>query len=144
MILVIPHSLEPLPDGTQLHRADLAVDCSSNDYNAAFATAVVMIVVYPLGIPLSYAAILLRFRHRIHPPHTDRLVALQQRSADLDLKPISFLFSCYSPECFYFELFDSYRRSASTRPFPCRRAPLLSRVFGPPQLLCRACSRSRR
>ena len=63
MILVIPHSLEPLPDGTQLHRADLAVDCSSNDYNAAFATAVVMIVVYPLGIPLSYAAILLRLRN---------------------------------------------------------------------------------
>ena len=37
--------LEKLPDGTRLHRADLAVDCASNSYKRAYATAVVMIFV---------------------------------------------------------------------------------------------------
>ena len=43
--------LEPLPDGTRLHRADLAVNCDSDTYFRAFNTAIVMIFVYPAGIP---------------------------------------------------------------------------------------------
>ncbi len=37
--------LEELPDGTRLHRADLAVDCASASYERAYATAIVMIFV---------------------------------------------------------------------------------------------------
>ena len=43
--------LEPLPDGTRLHRADLAGDCDSDTYVRAFNTAIVLIFVYPCGVP---------------------------------------------------------------------------------------------
>ena len=59
---------------------------------------------------MAYAVTLFRFRKQINPPSVDRLDALQQRNADLALRPISFLFSCYSPSAFYFEIVDSYRR----------------------------------
>ena len=55
-------------------------------------------------------AILYHFRHKINPKQCDRLDALQRRNDDDDLKPISFLFSCYSPHAYGFEIFDSYRR----------------------------------
>ena len=41
--------LEALPDGTKLHRADLAVNCASDAYYRAVATAIVMIFIYPIG-----------------------------------------------------------------------------------------------
>ena len=104
---VLTPCLEPLPDGTRLHRADLAVSCESDSYYRAVATAVVMIFVYPLGVPLTYAILLYHFRDKIRPRNCDRLDALRQRNADLALRPISFLFSCYSPDAFYFEIFDS-------------------------------------
>ena len=49
-------------------------------------------------------AILHKYRERINPPNCDRLDALQQRSNDPDLKPISFLYSCYSPAAYQFEV----------------------------------------
>ena len=55
-------------------------------------------------------AILYHFRHKVNPKQCDRLDALQRRNDDADLKPISFLFSCYAPHAFLFEIFDSYRR----------------------------------
>ena len=55
-------------------------------------------------------AILYYLRAKINPPNCDRLDALQRRNADPDLKPISFLFSCYAPHAYGFEIFDSYRR----------------------------------
>ena len=55
-------------------------------------------------------AILFHFRHKINPPNCDRIDALQRRNDDPDLKPISFLFNCYAPHAYGFEIFDSYRR----------------------------------
>ena len=49
-------------------------------------------------------------RGKINPQNCDRLDALQRRNTDADLKPISFLFSCYAPHAYGFEIFDSYRR----------------------------------
>ena len=94
------------------------------------AQAIVLIFVYPLGIPLACArgdvsamtgtlircsraadfGILYSFRHQVNPKHCDRIDAIQRRNADPDLKPFSFLFSCYAPHAYGFEIFDSYRR----------------------------------
>ena len=52
---VLTPCLEPLPDGTRLHRADLAVDCDSATYLRAFNTAIVLIFVFPVGIPATCA-----------------------------------------------------------------------------------------
>ena len=35
---------------------------------------------------------------------------MQQRSADLALRPISFLYYSYTPDAYLYEIFDSYRR----------------------------------
>ena len=35
---------------------------------------------------------------------------MRLRSADLTLRPISFLYATYKPDAFLFEIFDSYRR----------------------------------
>ena len=102
--------LTPLPDGTRLHRADLAVNCESESYYRARNTAIFLILIYPCGIPFVYFLLLRHFRDKINPPGCDRLIALQQRSTDPDLRPIGFLYSCYAPEALYFELFDSFRR----------------------------------
>ena len=40
----------------------------------------------------------------------DRLDKLRIRKDDPELQHISFLFGCYSPTCYLFEIFDSYRR----------------------------------
>ena len=61
-------------------------------------------------MPLAYFVILQTFHNKIDPPNTDRLDAVQQRSNDLDLRPISFLYATYTPAAHKFELFDSYRR----------------------------------
>ena len=62
------------------------------------------------GLAASDFAILYHLRNKINPPNCDRLDALQRRADDPDLKPISFLFSCYAPHACFFEIFDSYRR----------------------------------
>ena len=61
----------------------------------------------PIGIPSAYAAILLYYRSRINPPGLERLSALQLRSADPSLRPISFLFATYTPEAYMFEVLPS-------------------------------------
>ena len=48
---VLTPCLDALPDGTRLHRADLAVDCASDSYLHAFYTAIILIFVYPAGVP---------------------------------------------------------------------------------------------
>ena len=55
-------------------------------------------------------ALLFRHRDRVNPPHCDDLDKLRIRKADPGLDHISFLFSCYSPSAWGFEIFDSYRR----------------------------------
>ena len=52
------------------------------------------------------------FHHRksINPPNVDRLDKLRIRKDDPNLQHISFLYSCYSPSAYGFEIFDSYRR----------------------------------
>ena len=55
-------------------------------------------------------ALLFRHRDRVNPPHCDDLDKLRIRKDDPNLQHISFLYSCYSPSAYGFEIFDSYRR----------------------------------
>ena len=61
----------------------------------------------PIGVPATYAAILLYHRSKINRPGLERLSALEQRGADLTLRPISFLFATYTPEAYMFEVLPS-------------------------------------
>ena len=102
-----------------LHYADLAVNCESKRFLNAKTLAVVMIFIYPVGIPLGYACLLSHFRHHINPPGCDdQLQAMRARNEAKSTKPelraIDFLFSCYRPGAWWFEVFDSLRRIVMT------------------------------
>ena len=60
---VLTPCLEPLPDGTRLHRADLAVNCDSDTYSRAFNMAIVLVFVYPVGVPATCEQAFYRARH---------------------------------------------------------------------------------
>ena len=78
-----------------------------------------MVLMYPVGIPLCYACVLWHFRDLINPPGcSDELHAMRVRNqakiSRPELQAIDFLFSCYRPSAWWFEVFDSLRRVAST------------------------------
>ena len=105
-------------NGVLLHYADLAVDCESVRFGSAKALAIVMIFVYPLGIPSFYAFLLFRARRQINPLGCDALQAVRVRNelvnANPELRALEFLFSCYRPGAYGFEVFESFRRIAMT------------------------------
>ena len=106
-------------NNTWLHYADLAVNCNSARFLNAYTLGVIMIFIYPVGIPLGYACLLFKFRRLINPPGcSDELQAMRMRrslqSTHPELRAIDFLFSCYRPGAFAFEVFDSARRIAMT------------------------------
>ena len=78
-----------------------------------------MIFIYPVGIPLGYACLLFRLRGQINPLGCDdQLQAMRARteakSTNPELRAIDFLFSCYRPGAWWFEVFDSVRRIVMT------------------------------
>ena len=102
-----------------LHYADLSVNCYSKRFLKAKTLAICMVFIYPVGIPLSYACLLFHFRHHINPIGCDdQLQAMRVRaeakSAMPELRAIDFLFSCYRPGAWWFEVFDSVRRITMT------------------------------
>ena len=106
-------------NNTWLHYADLSVNCESTRFLNAYTLGVIMIFVYPVGIPLGYMCLLFKFRRLINPPGcSDELQAMRMRrslqSTHPELRAIDFLFSCYRPGAFAFEVFDSARRIAMT------------------------------
>jgi hypothetical protein len=105
-------------NGVLLHYADLAIDCESARFISAKSLAIIMIFVFPLGVPSLYAFLLFRARHEINPLGFDALQAMQVRNelvnANTELRALEFLFSCYRPGAFGFEVFESFRRIAMT------------------------------
>ena len=98
-------------------QADLSINCKSTRFLNAHTLGVVMIFVYPLGIPISYAFLLFRFRRLINPLGCgDELGAMRERRQNTrpELRAIDFLYSCYRPGAWWFEVFDSVRRIAMT------------------------------
>ena len=112
--------------------ADLSVDCSSSKWSGMCVYAVIMLFVYPVGIPLGYYLQLSKYRSRINvdvslPPPTleksksvsasmseiitdEYHAAEEKREADDSLAGVRFLFRYYRPSCMYFEIFDALRR----------------------------------
>ena len=115
---VLTPCFELKTNGVHLHYADLSIDCDSARFLNAKTTAFLMIVIYPVGIPLLYACVLFCFRRLINPSGCDELMAMRVRQELKDRNPrlraIDFLFSCYRPGAWWFEVFESVRRIAMT------------------------------
>lgn len=57
------------PAGDPMLRADLVLSCSGSRYLSFVPYAVLMTLVYPIGIPLSYILLLRRYAVHFHPRH---------------------------------------------------------------------------
>lgn len=102
---------ETLDDGNEYLRADYTIECDSAKHEALKIYAAFMIVVYPVGIPALYAALLWserdvlkdgRRRGRSHGNLGLSSPNILQLTADL-WKP-------YTPECYYYEAVECARR----------------------------------
>jgi len=79
-------------DGSYYLVADFRVQCYAAEWNRYLGYVIVMVLVYPVGIPLTLLAVLLKYRKRL----SDRWVAIA----------IGFLYQAYDENHWFFELVD--------------------------------------
>ncbi|CAN0437324.1 unnamed protein product [Ectocarpus sp. 12 AP-2014] len=91
---------ETLDDGIEYLRADYRIHCTDAKHKIFEAYAGIMILVYPVGIPLLYAYLLFQRRDVLAHVGADKTRA----------QSISGLWEPYTPERFYYELVECGRR----------------------------------
>jgi hypothetical protein len=116
---------ETFDDGSSYLVADYSINCNAPGRYVYIIYGILMIFIYPIGIPFVYAVVLIRNRHEINPDWR-RVVAedekafvsnsvIQQekikvRNTYESIKNIKFLYDSYTPKRWYFELIDCGRR----------------------------------
>ena len=102
-------------DGISVLEADYSVSCKSRRYSYFRCLAALVVVAWPLGVPLSIFLALYRVRHRLDPTShaMDALEAdalARARSSDDDLRMTAFLWASYRPSMYFWECVDMFRR----------------------------------
>ncbi|CAM9202855.1 unnamed protein product [Ectocarpus sp. 8 AP-2014] len=100
-------SCETLDDGVTYLRADYRIDCDSSKHLAMEIYAGLMIFVYPIGIPLVYAALLFGGRDALK-------IAAVPNIEQSRVQAAVHLSSPYRPGCFYYEIIECGRRVLMT------------------------------
>lgn len=93
---------DELDDLKDYLRADYRIECDSSKHRFLQIYAGVMIVVYPVGIPLFYATLL--FKNR------EVLMDADGREHDTRVKSATDLWKPYKPDRFYYEVIECGRR----------------------------------
>lgn len=93
-------SCEKLDDDIVYLRADYSIRCTDTKHRAFVAYAALMVIVYPVGIPLLYAALLFQVRDVLADADADKATA----------RPIAGLWEPYRPERFFYEVVECGRR----------------------------------
>ena len=83
--------------------ADLSINCAHDTHTMYVVLAVIMIVVYPFGIPMTYFYLLTGKKDLINPPGADGST-LQASRKSIEVEHISFLFKYYRPGAMFFEV----------------------------------------
>jgi hypothetical protein len=105
--------------GISYLRADYSVICDTSRHNAYKAYAAVMIIVYPIGIPLLYTWLLYRERRHFNqsnkrssgPRLTDSNSIQQlQQASEASVQHTKFLWSAYKSKRYYWEVVECARR----------------------------------
>ena len=96
-------------------KVDYSIDCSSERHATFQIYAIIMVLVYPVGVPLMYGVLLYRkramldpgqwrFTHELGSEEHGRLKALAEREklelGDPGLASLSFLYDAYEPRCY--------------------------------------------
>jgi uncharacterized membrane protein YwzB len=92
-------------DPTHYMSSDQSIDCDDPTHKKYQGFAYVMIMVYPVGIPLLYFTVLYWNR---------KALQAEDRLANTSLLKISFLWDTYEPEMWWFEVFECFRRLSMT------------------------------
>ena len=93
---------------------DLSISCTSQRYYNMRLYSVLMIFVYPIGIPLSYLYVLYRAKRYIMFP-TEPLGSREEESSRTDvLKAVKKLYIYYKPEFWYWEVVETFFRLVNT------------------------------
>lgn len=111
---------DPLNEKHLLLLSDLTVDCNSSSYAFWFIWAVVMTIIYPIGLPVLYTFLLYQYRNRIMLRDQ---IQLLKKSPSMTFNRgarviecqsfaecIEFLYIGYSPEYWYWEVVEISRR----------------------------------
>lgn len=98
-------------DGTSWLKADYQIECGTPAYRAQTIYVMIMIIIFPIGIPLTFLTLLRRNRQEIENLPTDfvsdkKLTKLLSDKA----KPLKFLFASYTPANWHAEVIESTRR----------------------------------
>ena len=116
---------ETFDDGSSYLVADYSINCNDPIRPLYLTYGVIMIFIYPVGIPLIYGIILFRNRHMINPESSKVIDAeekeivsqkvvqkekMKVRSTYEEIRNIKNLFESYIPKRWYFELIDCARR----------------------------------
>lgn len=100
----VPHKLD---NGIQYLRADYRVIYDSGEHRAFMVYAAAMAIVYPIGIPATFAWWLWR--------HRDVLMAMPRKGEDPEeVRILRDLWEPYKPRRFYYEILEYLRRVSLT------------------------------
>jgi hypothetical protein len=97
-------------DGTSALRADYSIDCKAPERTAWIAFAVLMVFLYPIGVPLWFFVILRKEMKKINPPGEDRELICAQRDVNPDIAHLRVLFYAYEPVFWYWEVVELGRK----------------------------------
>lgn len=93
---------EYLDDGKYYLRADYRIECDSHKHRALQYYAGLMVLVYPVGIPLFYSVLLFRHRRVLRDD--------ARREIDISVKAMSNLWTPYRPHRYFYEVIECGRR----------------------------------
>eukprot|EP01041_Mallomonas_annulata_P004083 gene4083-8120_t len=103
---------------------DPSIDCTSSRYKLGVLWAVIMIFVYPVGIPCMYYLLLFRYKDEIKKSKTSSLyvestlnstsTSTCKKSLYGTISALSFLYIDYEPQFWYWEVIETFRKLALT------------------------------
>ena len=97
--------------GRSYLRVDTSVWCDdeSEEHKRLLDVVVPFVVLYQ-SIPFVWAYLLITNRSRLNPAYRNDLASRRRRDRDEVLAPLSFLFTAYRSDRWYFDVLDMWRR----------------------------------
>jgi len=98
-------------DPTSYLVVDESVSCDLPIYGSYKWYATTMILFYPVGIPIVFAYLLVKYKSILNPPDEKDAV---KRERNPEVQKLSFLWAMYEPRLWWWEIFECVRRISMT------------------------------
>lgn len=101
--------------------SDLNTDCRGNKYVVMKIYSLCMMILFPIGVPLSLGIMLWKCKHLLYPSEVkngelseSEFILSREKNSKLEKKPITIFASMYRPKYYWFESWSLIRRIALT------------------------------